>query len=365
MRSQSMTSLRLDMEVQRDGFHLEVALEIESDVMVLFGPSGAGKSTMLQAIAGLVKPQSGEIVLDGETLFRRGREGPVVNVPARKRRVGYVFQDYALFPHLTALWNVAYPLWRRLGAEAKAMELLERVALGGMAHRYPDELSGGQQQRVAIARALAAEPRVLLLDEPFSALDVETRRQVRTEVRSILEDFQISVVLVTHDREDALSLGSKVAVIDAGKIVAEGEPVTVLGHPPRERVARLVGLENMLRLEVTSISPAEGVMRCERSGFVLDVPLSDAKPGDEVTVGLRADDVLLASAKPVGLSARNLLPGKVVSVQSQGPIYQVVLDCGVTLISHVTRRAVEELGIKPGADSWAVIKTASCFILRE
>lgn len=358
--------LRVDIEAQRNGFNLQVALEVESEVMVLFGPSGSGKSTTLQAIAGLITPRKGVVIFNEDVLFQRGSGVPFVNTPARVRRIGYVFQDYALFPHLTALGNVAYPLWRRRSAEARARELLERVGLAGLANIYPQELSGGQQQRVAIARALAAEPQVLLLDEPFSALDLETRRRVRGEVRKVLHETQIPVVLVTHDREEVLSLGDRVAVIDQGRIIARGAPVALLGHPPRERVARLLGLENILRLTVLKADSSEGVLRCRRGEFLLEVPFSDAHEGEPATVGFRADDVLLASGKPVGLSARNSIPGKVVAVQSIGAVYEVIMDCsGVFLRSHITHRAVEELGVKPQVDLWAVIKTSSCFILHE
>ncbi len=359
-------NLLVDIEVQRNGFNLRVALDVQSEVMVLFGPSGSGKSTTLQAIAGLITPRKGTIVFNGETLFQRGRAVPLVNAPARKRRIGYVFQDYALFPHLTALRNIAFPLWKRPGAGSRARELLEQMGLSGLGNSYPHELSGGQQQRVAIARALAAEPQVLLLDEPFSALDLETRRRVRGEVRKVLHETHIPVVLVTHDREEVLALGDRVAVIDQGHIVAHGAPLALLGHPPRERVARLTGMKNIIRLQVLGADPAEGILHCGRGEFLLEVPLSDVHAGQEVMVGFRADDVLLATTKPVGLSARNAIPGKVVSVQSIGTVYEVIMDCsGIYLMSHITRRAVEELGVKPQVGLWAVVKTASCFILHE
>jgi molybdate transport system ATP-binding protein len=357
--------LRMEVEIQRDTFRLLVKLDIHSGVLVLFGPSGVGKSTTLQAIAGLVTPRKGEIFLGGEAVFRKGREGRTINVPARARRVGYVFQDYALFPHLTALGNVAYPLWRKPDAKQRGTELLGRVGLAGMDNRYPHQLSGGQQQRVAIARALAAEPQVLLLDEPFAALDLETRRQVRSEIRQVLQEIPIPVVLVTHDREEALALGDQVAVLGEGRVLSCGEPLAQLGYPARERVARLVGVENVFRLKVLGINVTDGVMHCGMSDFYLEVPISDARIGEEVSVGVRADDVLLASLWPKGLSARNVLPGKVVSARPRGASWEVVLDCGTPIVSHVVHRAVEELSIEPGVKLWVVIKTSSCFLLQQ
>ena len=356
--------LHADIEIHRANFRCRVTLIVEGGVLVLFGPSGAGKTSFLQAVAGLITPQSGDITLDGRTLFRKRPGQADVNIPARARQVGFVYQDYALFPHLTAMANVAYPLWRRPDAKRRALDLLKRLGMEDFGRRYPDELSGGQQQRVAIARALAATPRLLLLDEPFAALDLEIRRQVRSEIRAVLQEAQVPVVLVTHDREEALALGDRTIVLDQGSVVAEGEPVALLGHPPRERVARLLGIENILRLKVLGVDHVEGVTRCALETLRLDVPLSDAREGDEITVGLRADDVLLASAHPQGLSARNVLPGHVVSVEPSGAVYKVVMNCGAPLVSHVTPGAVTELGIKTGAPLWAIVKTSSCFLLQ-
>jgi molybdate transport system ATP-binding protein len=349
--------------VQRDDFHLQVDLETAGGVLVLFGPSGAGKSTILQAIAGLLTPRAGEITLGGEVLFRRDRQGPKVNLPARHRRAGYVFQDYALFPHLTALDNVAYPLWHRPGAKDRALNQLRRVDLADLAHRYPHQLSGGQQQRVAIARALNAAPRILLLDEPFAALDLETRRRLRSQIKRILEETNIPTILVTHDREEALALGDEVQVIDRGRQLERGRPLNVLGQPGQGRVARLVGVENLLPLSVIARLPQDGTMLC--GGLLqLEVPLSDFSVGDMVTVGIRASDIILATEEPRGSSARNRLRGRVSAVELRPPGYQVRLDCqGTALQCHITGRSLEELGITEGMELWAVFKASSCFLV--
>ncbi len=355
-----------NFEVQLGTFHLRARLEIESGILVLFGPSGAGKSTALHAIAGLIHPNSGEIRLDGETLFRKDGRGQDIDIPTRRRRVGYLFQDYALFPHLTALENVRFPLWRRPQADHRAFEQLRRLGLSDLADRHPTELSGGQQQRVAIARALVADPRILLLDEPFAALDLETRRRVRGEIGSLLHNANIPVVLVTHDREEALTLGDRICVLDNGRVIASGPPLEILGRPPRERVAGLVGVENLLRLKVREVLPSDGVLKCFRDGFFLEIPLYDARVGEEISVGLRADDVLIATERPHGLSARNVIPGKALSVEPCGAVFAVRMDCsGVALTSHVTRGAIAELRIGAGSELWAIVKTASCFALRE
>lgn len=345
-------------------FSLETEWSVEpGQVLVLFGPSGSGKTMTLRSIAGLLKPGDGRIEIGGTIVFDHAQR---IDVPPHLRRVGYVPQDWMVFPHLDVARNIAYGLRRWSAADRKhrVASLIDRLNLRGLELRRTWELSGGQQQRVALARALAPDPDVLLLDEPFSALDIETRRQVRGELRKLLQDVMLPVVLVTHDKEEALALGDRVAVIDGGRVIASGDPVTLLGHPPRERVARLLGVENLLRLEVLDVLPADGVMRCGRNGFVLEAPLSDLSAGGEVTIGLRADDVLLASVRPTGLSARNIFPGRVISVERQGALYAVEVDCGLPIVSHVTRGAVEELGISPGAGVWLVVKSASCFVLQ-
>lgn len=211
----------MNIEKRLASFNLSVQIEVGAEILVLFGPSGAGKTQTLNAIAGLTTPDAGEITLDGTVFFRSpetaGKQ-PSINLPARKRRVGYVFQQYALFPHLSALDNVSYALWRQPRARQRAEALLDRMRLAELANRYPHELSGGQQQRVAIARALAMEPRVLLLDEPFSALDSEIRTQLHQDLLRLQAEAELIVVYVTHNLEDAYTVGHRLAVVRNGRI---------------------------------------------------------------------------------------------------------------------------------------------------
>ena len=215
--------LKVNIEKRLDTFNLSVQVEVGAEILVLFGPSGAGKTQTLNAIAGLMTPDAGEITLDG-TVFFRSSGSAAINLPARKRHVGYVFQQYALFPHLSALENVAYALWRQPHARERAEALLERMHLTELAHRYPHELSGGQQQRVAIARALAMEPRVLLLDEPFSALDSEIRKRLHEDLLRLQAEAELIVIYVTHNLEDAFTVGHRMAVVRNGAIERTGAP---------------------------------------------------------------------------------------------------------------------------------------------
>jgi molybdate transport system ATP-binding protein len=205
------------------------------------------------------------------------------------------------------------------------------------------------------------------LDEPFAALDLELRRAVRREIRDILTSSQVPVLLVTHDAEEALALADRVLVIDQGRTVAEGDPVAMIEQPRQPRIARLAGVENLLRLTVEEVHPQEGVMVCRYGEAIrLETPLADAQPGETVTIGIRAADVILASEAPRGLSARNVLEGTVSAIEQRSPGYDVTLDCGegLLLVCHVTRSALQEFGVEVGTVAWAVIKASSCYMLQ-
>jgi molybdate transport system ATP-binding protein len=211
---------------QRD-FHLQVRFTLSEDLAVLFGPSGAGKSVTLQAIAGLLRPDAGSIRFGVVTLFDSSAH---VDVPARRRGIGYVFQDFALFPHRTVAQNVAAALAPLFGHRLSAPDrerlaaLLAAFELTAIAGSYPSQISGGQRQRTALARALAAQPRLLLLDEPFNALDSGLRTRMRREVLQVWERFRVPILLITHDEDDAAVFGRQVVRIEHGKIVAEPAP---------------------------------------------------------------------------------------------------------------------------------------------
>src|SRR5687767_4167739 len=237
--------LKVNIEKRLANFNLCVQIEVGAEILVLFGPSGGGKTQTLNAIAGLVTPDAGEITLDGAVFFRASdetRDAHAVNLPARKRRVGYVFQQYALFPHLTALENVAYALWRQPGARERAEALLERMHLAQWSNRYPHELSGGQQQRVAIARALAMKPRVLLMDEPFSALDGPTRGRLHQDLVALQQEESLIVVYVTHNLADAFAVGHRLAIMREGRIEQAGVPEDVRRNPANPLVLAALGL---------------------------------------------------------------------------------------------------------------------------
>ncbi len=257
----------------------------------VLGPSGCGKSTLLRVVAGFVRPDTGTVSIGGVEVTGPGRP-----VPPERRGVGIVPQDAALFPHLTVAGNIAYGLRRGTDRTARVGELLDLVGLTGLAARRPDELSGGQQHRVALARALAPRPRVVLLDEPFSALDAGLRAAVRTEVREVLQHEGATAVLVTHDQDEALAMSDLVAVMREGRIEEVGTPEEVYHRPGSLPTARFVG----------DLVELAGVLGPGRVRTVLgEHDLHDdppGVPGDQVVVGIRPEQLRLEPAGPAGPS---------------------------------------------------------------
>ncbi len=307
--------LTVDISKRLAHFPLRVQLQVGTEILVLFGPSGAGKSMTLHTIAGLVTPDRGEITLDGQVFFRRQRSSAVVNVPARKRRVGYVFQHLALFPHLTALENVAYALWRRRHGQARAMALLERMRLAHLADRYPHELSGGQQQRIALARALAAEPQVLLLDEPFSGLDAAVREHLQRDLRQLQQELGLVVLYVTHHMDEAFAVGDRLALIHEGQVEQVGPIAEVFRRPATSQAAALMGIRNLFRARVVEVSP-HGLL-LDWDGLLVEASLQHAAVGDTVTAYIRPEDVkILYPDRPLSHAVRaNQIAGLIVESQ--------------------------------------------------
>ena len=299
------------------GFTLDVHWMASEGVAVLFGPSGSGKTLTLQCLAGLVRPDTGRIVVDGLVLFDSTLD---VNVPPQRRRVGYVFQGYALFPHLTVAENLAFGLRHLSRSERmrRAVEMAERLGLIALEARYPRELSGGQKQRVALGRALATEPAFLLLDEPLSALDVPLRRTLRDELRATLAEWRIPAVLVTHDLAEAYHLGDHIIVYEQGHVRQVGPRRELLWRPTSESVARILGVRNIVRGTVLEASP--GGFRLRWRGQILEAlrpPDTGAlpRPGDEVAFFVRPEDPRLIrkdGPPPDPAHHTNILSGSVI-----------------------------------------------------
>ena len=345
-------------------FTLDVAFHVPTGITMLFGPSGAGKTTVLDSIAGLVRPDAGRITVGGEVLFD-GAAGTCK--PASVRNIGYVFQSLALFPHLSAEANIGYGIVRVAASERERRigKIVEAFRISPLRRRKPNDLSGGERQRVALARALVTEPRVLLLDEPLSALDPATKRLIMEDLRLWNESHRIPILYVTHGREEVFALGERVIALEQGRVIAEGEPHQVLAAPRQETVAQFAGVENIFDARVTAIHDDTGTMTCRIGRAVeLETPLGHSAAGDNVRVALRAGDILVATAEPHDLSARNRLPGTIVSLTRRDKMVVAKVDCGVTFEVHVTPGAEKSLALATGKPVWLVIKTHSCHLLR-
>jgi molybdate transport system ATP-binding protein len=304
--------LTADFALQRPDFSLTVRLEVDAEILVLFGPSGSGKTTTLNALAGLVAPDRGQITLDGQILFHRDREVRMINIPARRRHVGYVFQNYALFPHLTAHENIGFPL-RGSDRQRRVSELLDRMNLAHLADRYPHELSGGQQQRVAIARTLASDPRVLLLDEPFSALDTAVRQHLQRDLMALQRELGLPVIYVTHRLEDAFAVGQRLAVMHDGQLQQVGPIADVFRYPANPRVAEIMGIPNLFRARVTT-AHADGLV-LDWDGLQLSALPQAIAAGSLVTAYIRPEDVkILYPDRPLADAVRdNQVTGRIVT----------------------------------------------------
>jgi molybdate transport system ATP-binding protein len=349
-------------------FLLDVAIDATAGFTILFGASGAGKTTLLDCLAGLSTPDSGRIALADRVLFDSSLR---VNVTTAQRRVGYVFQSLALFSHMTVERNVAYGLAHLPPAERsrRATSLLEAFRISDLARRKARAISGGESQRVALARTLVTDPEFLLLDEPLAALDAPTKGSIIDDLREWNHVHNIPILYVTHSREEAFALGERLIVLDAGRIVAQGTPHEVLSAPHMETVAQLAGFENIFDAVVEAVRPERGTMTCriaaDAGGVVLETPLVRGGVGSMLRIGIRAGDILLATSPPTGVSARNIIPGRILSLEQRDVIVSARVKCRVEMEVNLTLAARDSLELAPGKEVWLVIKTHSCHLMRR
>jgi len=341
--------LVVDAEVRRGSFTLAVSLAAAAgQVLGLLGPNGAGKSTLLSAVAGLTPVSAGRIMLAGQVMDDADAG---TFVEASGRPVGFVFQNYRLFPHLSVADNVAFsPRARGLGrraARSAASHWLDRLGLAGLADRKPGQLSGGQAQRVALARALAGQPALLLLDEPLSALDAGTRLDVQAELKRHLADFTGPCLIVTHDPLEALVLADSLVVLENGRIVQEGSPAQVARQPRTDYVAKLVGLN-------LYAGHADGSAVKLTGGGAFVVP--DHGQHGDVLVAVRPSAVVVSSQQPQLSSARNTWPAKITGLTLLADRVRLDLDGQPPALVDVTPAAVAELSLDPGRQVWLSVK---------
>jgi molybdate transport system ATP-binding protein len=358
---------RLAVSLREDG---PIPLDVEfscgpGDVLAIFGPSGSGKTTILRAIAGLAQPAYGRVQSGADVWTDTAT---AVSWPPHRRAVGFVFQEYALFPHLTALGNVMTALGHLPGRErrARARELLDSVHLGAHGSKRPRELSGGERQRVALARALAREPAVLLLDEPFAAVDRMVRKRLQTEVDALRRTLRVPLILVTHDFEDVVRLATHVLMLDRGRSVAYGPLSTMMSRPDLSWLHESVGLGSVFEATVSRTDRERGLVTLTCDGASLLAPARHLAPTTVVRVRIPAREVILATSAPTGLSLHNVLSGTVSAIHDDTSLDAVIVQLTVgelVLLAEVTRDAVRQLDIKTGRHLHALIKSVSIDLL--
>src|SRR5262245_13674033 len=349
------------------GTVIQVELRRPADAFsltVLFGPSGAGKSTTLRCLAGLDRPERGVIRFGDEIWFDAARG---IFLPPQRRRIGYLFQDYALFPHLRVAQNIGYGLGKIAAPERRQRieEITALLGLVGLEDYYPRQLSGGQQQRVALARALVCRPRLLLLDEPLSALDAPTREHLRRQLRDWLVELRMSTILVTHDRIEALALGDHVVVLEAGRVRQSGSVQQVFSAPVDVAVARIIGVDTIERGRVVQVADGFATIEVGSKQIVaLARPRRNGGSDREVYVCIHAEDVMLEkSADPTQSSATNQLLGHIRSLHREGPMVRVNLDCGFPLKAMVTNQACQIMGLREGHEIVATVNAQAIHLI--
>lgn len=359
-------NLRKLLRTNGRDFLLDVALDAPPGFTILFGASGAGKTTLLDCIAGLAQPDSGSISVGDRMLFDSSKR---IDLEISRRHAGYVLQSLALFPHMTVAQNLAYGLWNLPDANRRVTSMLEAFHIAHLAQRNAREISGGEAQRVALARTLVTEPAVLLLDEPLAALDSPIKSQIIEDLRQWNRAHGIPILYVTHSRDEVFALGERVIVLDAGRIVAQGTPHEVMNAPMQNTVAQLAGFENVFDVLVVAVRPERGTMTCQVAGdagpLLLETPLVRGGVGAALRVGIRAGDILLATALPVGLSARNVIPGRITSIDQHDVIVSARVKGRVEMEVHLTMAARDSLQLAPGQEVWLVIKTHSCHLMQK
>ena len=328
-------------------------------VTALIGPSGCGKTTMLRCLAGLTTPDEGAIQFCDQTWFSSQTK---TNLSPQQRDIGFLFQNYALFPHLTVEDNIGFGLRQKtdVARRFRVTEIVKLFDLTGLEQRFPRQLSGGQQQRVALGRALARRPRLLLLDEPLSALDTMLREQLRAELRQMLSEFKTPVILVTHDRVEAISLSDRVAVMEAGKIEQIGSIQEVFSRPKNAKLAKLVGVETVTLGEIVETHEGLATVRIGSASVLAVAPSS---PTRLVHVCIKAEDVSLSKESNDTSSVRNQLSAIIRSLTPEGPLIRVVLDCGFELTALITRPASDDLQLQVGVCVTAMIKAPAIHLI--
>ena len=331
-----------------------ITLDIErGEYLVIIGPTGAGKTILLETIAGIYPPDSGTIVLDGRD---------ITGLPPRERNICVVYQDYMLFPHLTVGENIGFGLVSKKmpkdEIKKRVTEAAALLSIDHLLHRSPDTLSGGEQQRTAIARAIVMDPDLLLLDEPLSALDGQTREMLRKELRRLHSLYKITVVHVTHNFEEVFALADRVIVMNDGDILQAGHPDEVFRKPNCSFIAHFTGVENIFRGTCTL---RDGTSAITVGGLTIFSTTCNGEGDGEVYATVRPEDILI-SREPVKSSARNSFKGTITDIVNNGMVIKVTVDTGIPFVSVLTRQGYDEMQLNEGEEVYLTFKASGVHV---
>lgn len=352
-------TIHVDIDHRQGSFRLVARFETGAGLTSLFGPSGSGKTTLVNAIAGLIKPERGLISVDGDVWLDTSRG---IFVPPHRRRLGYVFQEGRLFPHLTVRQNLSYGRWF---AGARAGESLERVVdllgIASLLDRRPGLLSGGEKQRVAIGRALMASPRILLMDEPLAALDAARKAEIMPYVERLRDESRLPIIYVSHSVEEVSRLATSIVVLSDGKVTATGPAREILSRSDTLDPDEEAEAGTLLEATVARHRPDQGLTELATPAGTIRTTLLASPPGKRLRVRIRARDVMIAVARPEQISALNILPGSVQSISENGSTaVDVVIACkDETITARLTRFSVSNLDLRPGRQVHAIIKSVT------
>lgn len=329
----------------------EINLQVaDGEYFVILGPTGAGKTLLLELIAGIWTPDSGKIYID---------DVDSTKLPPEKRGIGFVYQDYMLFPHKNVFENIAFGLilrkYDKNEIKSKVRAIMELFNISTLAGRYPGTLSGGEQQRVALARALVIYPKILLLDEPLSAVDERLHDELIKEIKRIHRDFDITIIHVTHNFNEALRLADKIAIMNKGEILQVGSPEEIFRKPKSKFVANFVGVENLIK---GFAEESDGLTKIRTKNLV--IYSSTPKKGD-VYLSIRPEDITISTEK-VKTSARNVIKGRIKEVIDMGALLRLIIDSGEQFSVFMTRKSFFDLKINVGFDVWMYFKASAVHV---
>ncbi|WP_291856669.1 molybdenum ABC transporter ATP-binding protein [Marinilabilia sp.] len=356
--------LKINISFSHPGFSLTINETFEPGITGIFGPSGSGKTTLLQCISGFETPHKGFIQCNSKMLFSSEKKE---NIPSHKRRVGYVFQEGRLFPHLSVRKNLLYGnSFQKTHHTSKQLELvISTLNIAHLIEKYPGHLSGGERQRVALGRALLASPEILLLDEPFSALDQSLRQQIIPYISKVAGFLNIPVLIVSHDLPDIIKLTNRLCLISKGVVVAHDDYEVLLQNRLLFKLIPVNNALNSVTLKIKSVNTDDGMITLngfgngEKVNVLFEPQKNSYKTGSKMKIFLRPDHIILAKTRMEGTSFRNQIKGRITETLEEGPRMLCLVDCGFPLIAEVSRAAGQELALKKDSPVYCLFKTLS------